>query len=139
MQTKIQRYFNSTPLRNAFARICVYARCVNEFYTISYIADELRATRQAISLMVDECEQEGWIKVERTPNRVVIQASQPLFDGMSDYVEARKILAKDITKGRWNDLTRMAELVETDFTFLDDDSVKSDNIDDQKKNDRLVG
>ena len=25
MQTKIQRYFNSTPLRNVFARICVYA------------------------------------------------------------------------------------------------------------------
>lgn len=139
MQTKIQRYFNSTPLRNAFARICVYARCVNQFYTISYIADELRATRQAISLMVDECEQEGWLNVERTPNRVGIQASQPLFDGMSDYVEARKILAKDITKGRWNDLTRMAELVESDFTFLDDESVKSDDIDHNKNNDRLIG
>ena len=139
MQTKIQRYFNSTPLRNAFARICVYAKCVNQFYTISKIADELRATRQAISLMVDECEQEGWITVERTPNRVGIQASQHLFDGMSDYVEARKILAKDITKGRWNDLTRMAELVESDFTFLDDESVKSDDIDHNKNNDRLIG
>jgi hypothetical protein len=128
MQTKIQRYFNSTPLRNVFARICVYAQCVNEFYTISHIADELRATRQAISLMVDECEQEGWIIVERTPNRVGIQASQSLFDASVNYVEARKILAKDVTKGKWNDLTRMAELVETDFTFITDDSVKSDDI-----------
>ena len=65
MQTKIQRYFNSTPLRNVFSRICVYARCVNEFYTISYISDELRATRQSISQMVDECEEEGWVIVDR--------------------------------------------------------------------------
>ena len=54
-------------------------------------------------------------------------------------MELRKRLAKDVTKGKWNDLTRMSELVENDLTFLQDDSVKSDNIDDQKKNDRLVG
>jgi DNA-binding MarR family transcriptional regulator len=139
MQTRIQRYFNSTPLRNVFARICVYARCVNQFYTISYIADELRATRQSISQMVDECEEEGWVNVERTPNRVGIQASQSLYDGMLDYTKQRKKLAKDVIKWKWNDLARMFELVESDFTFLDYDSVKSDDIDDQKKNDRLVG
>ena len=139
LETKIQRYFNSTPLRNVFARICVYARCVSQSYTISEIADELRATRQSISQMVDECEEEGWLNVERSPNRVVLQASQTLYDGMIDYMELRKRLAKDVTKGKWNDLTRMSELVENDLTFLQDDSVKSDNIDDQKKNDRLVG
>lgn len=139
LETKIQRYFNSTPLRNVFSRICVYARCVNQSYTISEIADELRATRQSISQMVDECEEEGWLNVERSPNRVVLQASQTLYDGMIDYMELRKRLAKDVTKGKWNDLTRMSELVENDLTFLQDDSVKSDNIDDQKKNDRLVG
>ena len=122
-----------------FYRICVYARCVNQSYTISEIADELRATRQSISQMVDECEEEGWLNVERSPNRVVLQASQTLYDGMIDYMELRKRLAKDVTKGKWNDLTRMSELVENDLTFLQDDSVKSDNIDDQKKNDRLVG
>lgn len=137
MQTKIQRYFNSTPLRNVFARICVYARCVNEFYTISHIADELRATRQSVSQMVDECEEEGWIIVERTANRVGIKASQPLFDASAKYVEARKILAKDVTKGKWNDLTKMAELVESDFTFLDDDSVKSDDIDNKYHNNKI--
>lgn len=139
MQTKIQRYFNSTPLRNVFARICVYARCVNEFYTISRIAYQLRATRQSISQMVDECEEEGWVTVDRTPNRVGIQASQSLYDGMLDYTNERKRLAKEVIKWKWNDLARMSELVETDLTFLDDDSVKSDDIDDQKKNDRLVG
>lgn len=139
MKTRMQRYFNSTPLRNVFARICVYSRCVNQFYTISEIADELRATRQSISQMVDECEEEGWLNVERSPNRVVLQASQKLYEGMLDYTNERKRLAKHITKGKWNDLARMSELVENDFTFLDDDSVKSDDIDHQKKNDRLVG
>jgi len=139
LQTKIQRYFNSTPLRNVFSRICVYAKCVNEFYTISYIADELRATRQSVSQMVDECEEEGWLNVERSPNRVGVQASQTLYDGLLDYMQLRKRLAKDVTKGKWNDLTRMSELVENDFTFLQDDSVKSDDIDHNKKNDRLVG
>ena len=32
--TKMQRYFNSTPLRNVFARICNYAYTVNQFYRI---------------------------------------------------------------------------------------------------------
>tara|TARA_R100000329_G_scaffold145601_1_gene131299 strand:+ start:750 stop:1262 length:513 start_codon:yes stop_codon:yes gene_type:complete len=139
LQTKIQRYFNSTPLRNVFSRICVYAKCVNQFYTISEIAYELRATRQSVSQMVDECEEEGWLNVERSPNRVGVQASQTLYDGLLDYMQLRKRLAKDVTKGKWNDLTRMSELVENDFTFLQDDSVKSDDIDHNKKNDRLVG
>ena len=55
------------------------------------------------------------------------------FDALANYVEARKILAKDVTKGKWNDLTRMAELVETDFTFITDDSVKSDDIENKNK------
>ena len=98
IQTKIQRYFNSTPLRNVFSRICVYAKCVNQFYTISEIAYELRATRQSISQMVDECEEEGWIIVERSPNRVGIQASQILYEAQLDYTNHRKEIAKDVTK-----------------------------------------
>ena len=56
LNSKIQRYFNSTPLRNVFARYVVYAYIVNEFYTISFVSEELRATRQSISNMVEECE-----------------------------------------------------------------------------------
>ena len=138
MQTKMQRYFNSTPLRNVFSRICVYAKCVKQFYTISEIAYELRATRQSISQMVDECEEEGWINVDRTPNRVGIQASQSLYDGMLDYTNERKRLAKDVIKWKWTGLINLDELVETDFTFLDDDGVKSDDIDNDSQNDKLV-
>lgn len=139
MQTKIQRYFNSTPLRNVFSRICVYAKCVNQFYTISQIAYELRATRQSVSQIVNECEEEGWVIVDRNSNSVCVQASQTLYNAQLDYLNHRKELAKNLTKGKWNDLTRMSELVESDLTFLKDDSVKSDDIDHQKKNDRLVG
>ena len=139
IQTKIQRYFNSTPLRNVFSRICVYAKCVNQFYTISEIAYELRATRQSISQMVDECEEEGWIIVERSPNRVGIQASQILYEAQLDYTNHRKEIAKDVIKWRWTGLINLDELVESDLTFLQDDSVKSGDIDHNKKNDRLVG
>ena len=138
MQTRIQRYFNSTPLRNVFARVCVYAKCVNQFYTISRIAYELRATRQSVSQIVDECEEEGWLNVERSPNRVGVRASQALYKAQLDYLNHRKELAKEVTKGKWNDLTRMSELVESDLTFLQDDSVKSDDIDNHSQNDRLV-
>ena len=114
-------------------------KCVNQFYTISEIAYELRATRQSVSQMVDECEEEGWLNVKRLSNRVGVQASEVLYDAQLDYLNHRKQLAKDVTKGKWNDLTRMSELVQSDLTFLDDDSVKSDDIDHNKKNDRLVG
>ena len=43
-KTKMQRYFNSTPLKNFFARICNYAYTINQFYTISYVTKELRST-----------------------------------------------------------------------------------------------
>ncbi len=66
----MQRYFNSTLLRNVFARICNYAYTVNQFYTISYVTKELRSTRQAISLIVDEYENEGWLNIHRRANKV---------------------------------------------------------------------
>ena len=43
--TRMLGYFNSTPLRNVFARICNYAYTVKQFYTISYVTKELRSTR----------------------------------------------------------------------------------------------
>lgn len=135
---KIQRYFNSTPLRHAFARYLVYAYIVNKFYTISYVADELRATRQSISNMVDECEAEGWLEVDRTPNRVSIKATIVLYHNFVDYLNARKKMAKNITKGRWNDLTRLADMVENDFTLYSNLSDKSGDLDEHSQNDNVI-
>ena len=116
LNTKIARYFNSTPIRNVFARYCVYSYIVNEFYSISYVADGLRATRQTVSTMVDECFTEGWIEVKRTPNSVKFKGNIIMYESFLAYLSFRKELAKNITKGRWNDLTRLADLVEKDFT-----------------------
>ena len=138
MLNKIQRYFNSTPLRNAFNRIVTYSYIVNEFYTISYVADELRTTRQSISNMVDECEAEGWIEVDRSPNRVGFKGTASNYEGFLSYLKHRKVLAKDVTKGRWNDLTRLADMVENDFTLYPPLSDKPHNIDNHSQNDNVI-
>ena len=138
LTTKIQRYFNSTPLRNAFNRIIVYSFIVNQFYTISCVADQLRTTRQSIANMVMECEAEGWIEVERSPNRVAFKGTQELYDGFLSYLEHRKELARDLTKGKWNDLTRLAELVESHFTVYPNLSDKPHNIDKHSQNDNVI-
>tara|TARA_R100001460_G_scaffold101104_1_gene144947 strand:- start:4 stop:558 length:555 start_codon:yes stop_codon:yes gene_type:complete len=128
MKTKIQRYFNSTPLRNVFARIVVYANCVNKHYSIQYIADELKTTRQSISKIVEECEAEGWINVIRTPNSVDVQANHVLYQGMLYYVEQRKKLMPKEMRQTWNELLALQTLVESDVTLNDATSVKLDDV-----------
>ena len=137
LNSKIQRYFNSTPLRNVFARYVVYAYIVNEFYTISFVADQLRATRQSISNMVDECEAEGWLQVERSANRVAFKGAETMYKAFVGYLTARKDLAKKVTKGRWNDLTRLADMVENDFTLYANLSDKPHDIDNHSQSDNL--
>ena len=137
LTTKIQRYFNSTPLRNAFNRIITYSYIVNEFYTISCVADQLRTTRQSISNMVEECEAEGWIEVDRSPNRVGFKGTASCYVGFLNYLNHRKELAKDITKGRWNDLTRLADMVENDFTLYANLSDKPHDIDIDSQSDNV--
>ena len=138
LDTKIQRYFNSTPLRNAFNRIVTYSYIVNEFNTISYVADQLRTTRQSIANMVIECEAEGWIEVDRSPNRVAFKGTEELYIGFLSYLQHRKELARDVTKGKWNDLTRLADMVENSFTLNCNLSDKPHYIDNHSQNDNVI-
>ena len=55
MDTPSQRYFNSSPLKNVFARAMVVARLKNKPRTITQLASQLMVTRQAISVMIKEC------------------------------------------------------------------------------------
>ena len=71
MTTKLQRYFNSTPIRNAFARWMVYAYYENQFYTISQLVNEMSTKRQTVSLMLNECEIENYIFVQLVGKTVV--------------------------------------------------------------------
>jgi len=139
MSTKVQRYFNSTPLRNVFARMVSYAYCVNKHYSIQYIADQLKTTRQSISKIVDECEAEGWINVIRTPNSVEVQASDVTYEGMLNYVEQRKKLLPKQMRRTWNELINLETLVTTELTLDDCCSNNPSDVDQNDDNVIVVG
>ena len=107
VETRMQRYFNSTPLKNVFARVCNYAFSVNKFYTIAYVTRELRSTRQAISSIVDECESEGWLTIRRSPTRVEFHASETLFESWRDYIDARTSLMSKVEYDEWINLLKV--------------------------------
>ena len=139
MDTKVQRYFNSTPLRNVFCRMIVYARCVNQHYNIQYIADQLNTTRQSISKIVDECEAERWINVIRTPNNVVVQANDVTYEGMLDYLEKRKKILTKQMRRTWNELLYLENLVTTELTLDDESSDNPSDVDQSDENVKVIG
>ena len=94
MENKVQRYFNSTPIRNAFARWMAYAFYEKEYYSITYLVKEMSTNRQTISNMISDCEAEGFIKVIRSGTTVTCQASDLLMDKVEDYCNFRKELTK---------------------------------------------
>tara|TARA_R100000781_G_C4025394_1_gene108650 strand:+ start:51 stop:518 length:468 start_codon:yes stop_codon:yes gene_type:complete len=82
MDNPIQRYFNSTPVRNTFARMMFLAyQDDKSLYTKAEISRQLFITRQAASQMVEDCLAEGWI--ETCGNGY--KASQVLADKLMDY------------------------------------------------------
>ena len=92
MDTDIQRYFNSTPVRNAFARLMCLAAYTNSLYTKTNIATELHITRQAAHVMVDECLDAGWIE---RPNDEGYRGTERLVWGMDDYTHKHLELLED--------------------------------------------
>ena len=115
MLNKIQRYFNSTPLRNAFARWMVNAFYENQFYTITNLVKEMHTNRQTISSMINECEKEGFIIVERKGKTVSCQASQTLLEKMNDYCEWRKEIT-ELTVGKaYNNLVQFEKWMSKEF------------------------
>jgi len=86
MDNPIQRYFNSTPTRNTFARMMFLANQDDKLhYTKSVIARELFITRQAASLMVDDCLAEGWIEAYCQDKTTCYKATQALAEKQMDY------------------------------------------------------
>ena len=115
MLNKIQRYFNSTPLRNAFARWMVNAFYENRFYTITYLVNEMHTNRQTISTMVNECEKEGYVTVVRHGKTVSCQANQALIEKMNDYCEWRKEITKLTVGKAYNNLVQFEKLMSKEF------------------------
>ena len=106
MLNKVQRYFNSTALRNAFARWMAYAYYEDEFYTISRLVKEMHSNRQSMSKMVSECEIENYIIVKRKGKTVACQASPLLIDKVNEYCNWRKELTKDTIGRSYYDLVQ---------------------------------
>ena len=63
MDTPTQIYFNSSPLKNVFARVMTISRLTGKARSITQLASILLVSRQAISTMVQECLDKGWIKL----------------------------------------------------------------------------
>ena len=117
MKSKIQRYFNSTPLRNAFARWMVYAYYENKFYTISQLVNEMKTNRQTVSLMVNECEIESYIIVQRKGKTVACQSSLMLVEAMNEYSEWRKSLIEKTIYQPYIDLKQFEKIMNTKFNM----------------------
>ena len=111
MTDKVQRYFNSTPIRNAFARWMVYAHYENQLYTISQLVREMCTNRQTVSLMINECESENYIYVQRKGKTVACQASKLLVQKMDNYSNWRKELIKRTIDHSYNELNDFEKIM----------------------------
>ena len=87
MTTPLQRYFNSTSTRNAFARMMFYSANVKSDYNKTQISKELFITRQAAHTMVEECLASGWIEVCKKGRSPTYKATQPLIDATYLYTD----------------------------------------------------
>ncbi len=92
---RIQRYFNSTPIRNAFARWMVYAVYKNKYFNITQLSKGLYTNRQTISSIIKDCEDEGFIIVRRDGKNVDCKAATMLVEKMEEYCDWRRDLSKD--------------------------------------------
>lgn len=116
MLSKVQRYFNSTPIKHAFSRWMTYATYTNRFYTISELVTEMHSNRQTISTIINECEAEGYIVVKRQGSTVACQASPILLEKMEDYCRWRQSIAKSTIGTAFDNLVRFEKLMQKRFT-----------------------
>ena len=116
MLNKVQRYFNSTPIKNAFSRWMTYATYTNRFYTITELVNEMHSNRQTISTMINECEAEGYIVVKRKGSTVACQASPILVEKMEEYCRWRQSVAKSTIGTAFDNLVRFEKLMQKRFT-----------------------
>jgi len=84
MNNKIQRYFNSTPTRNALARVLCLATYVNQPYTKTEISEQLGVSRQAVHDLIEECIAAGWAE-ECECCQKHYKASPTLIEAGEDY------------------------------------------------------
>jgi DNA-binding transcriptional regulator GbsR (MarR family) len=135
MNGKISNYFNSTQNRNTFARIMSKAYMTNKPYSITEVCELLSANRSSVSIMVDECEKEGWITVLRDKNKAMCMATEEVYEAMMRYVYWRKQNSKSIIGDHYKAIDQLESVLNhvgidiPDMAFgekevEDDDSIK---------------
>lgn len=133
MDNKVQRYFNSTPIRNAFARWMTYATYTNRTYTIAELVDEIGSNRQTISDIVKDCEAEGWIEVDRRDNRCDCKASPTLVAKMEDYCDHRRTLVNSVSGVAFSDLRNFERTMSIGFALNEHHNPNSIGVDNVTK------
>ena len=99
MDNKCQRYFNSTPNRNTFARLMVLASLDDTPLCLSEIAAEICISRQVATIMVEQCCAENWVL---TVNGAY-QGAPELMAKMEDYVTRHlDVMLSDLSEDYWN-------------------------------------
>lgn len=119
MDNDVQRYFNSTPLRNAFARWMTYGYLVNKPYNITTLCDEMVADRKTVSIMIKECTDAGWIQTIKSRGQLFCLASPILVDKVYDYILWRRRLTKDTIGKAFVALKTFEDLMSIDTTKTD--------------------
>lgn len=86
--SKMLRYFNSTPTRELFAKVMVYAALTDRDYTVKQISDLLAISRIASQKIVQDCVAEGWVKLSyNKSNHRIYRADTPLVDLADDWFD----------------------------------------------------
>tara|TARA_R110001592_G_scaffold41456_6_gene135220 strand:+ start:2112 stop:2741 length:630 start_codon:yes stop_codon:yes gene_type:complete len=119
MDNDVQRYFNSTPLRNAFARWMTYGYLVNKPYNITTLCDEMVADRKTVSIMIKECSDAGWVQTIKSNGQLFCLASPILVDKVYDYILWRRRLTKDTIGKAFVALKTFEDLMSIDTTNND--------------------
>ena len=90
---EIQAYGMSTVFRGRFMKMTIVAALRDDYVAVSTVRKRLGASRAALDVMVNECEEAGWIRVKRNKqNYRRIQATEILVENWMDYVEHVKAM-----------------------------------------------
>lgn len=114
--SKALRYFNSTPTRELFAKLMVHARLTDHTYSVSDIADLLSVSHLSALRMVNDSEEEGWIKSSRGRHgRRLCKGTQVLEDMSYDWLNIVFQEAERLKLGSvWRALEVLEDLQEND-------------------------
>ena len=97
LNSEMQQYFNTSQLRNVFARIMTLAVYEKTGYTIAEIVAQTYATRQAVSKMISQCRTLGYIELIEDNNYLKRYRAMPeLVTAVNIYCEARHKIAREL-------------------------------------------